>query len=210
MSQPSLDTQAWLGRVTGSVTMNKPAVPTEAERAGCWSACINFRGLLGPAVSTVVTIAEPRRLLGKHAVSPATVVSTQEAEHFFFFLFISFYSAAPGTAKTYFKQWWHVRRALLLLQECVRDREKAGSAGAGSPSVHPVWGGRCVTLWGQLPAWQLRTLSPWLCLSLASSSSLCFLLSVRLLRPLIYQFAIDSNIPISRHTQKQLNCSLKP
>lgn len=58
---------------------NRPAVPIEAERSGCWSACINFRGLRGLAVSTVVTIAKARCLLGRHAVTPATVVSTQEA-----------------------------------------------------------------------------------------------------------------------------------
>lgn len=79
MLQPRQDTQALLGQVTGSVTLDKLAVYTEAERAGCWSACINFRGLQGPAVSTVVTITEPRCLLGRHAVTPATVMSTQEA-----------------------------------------------------------------------------------------------------------------------------------
>ncbi len=79
MSQPGQDTQAWLGQVTGSVTLNKPAVRIEAERAGCWSACINFRGLQGLAVSIAVTIAEPRCLLGRHAVTSATVMSTQEA-----------------------------------------------------------------------------------------------------------------------------------
>lgn len=83
MSQPSQDTRALLGQVTGSVAPNKPAVHTEAVRAGCRSACINFTGLQGLAVSTVVTIAEPRCLLGSRAVTPATVMSTQEAEHFF-------------------------------------------------------------------------------------------------------------------------------
>lgn len=39
--------------------------------------------------------------------------------------------------------------------------------------------------------------------------SLCSFLSVWLLRPLIHQFAIASNIPISRQTQKQLNCLLR-
>lgn len=79
MSQPSQDTRALLGQVTGSVTLNRPAVPTEAEGAGCRSACINFRGLRGLAVSTVVTTAEPRCLLGRHAVTAATVMSTREA-----------------------------------------------------------------------------------------------------------------------------------
>lgn len=79
MSRASQDTQALLGLVTGSVTLNKPAVPIEPERAGCWSARINFRGLQGLAVSTMATIAEPRCLLGRHAVVPATVMSTEEA-----------------------------------------------------------------------------------------------------------------------------------
>lgn len=46
-------------------------------------------------------------------------------------------------------------------------------------------------------------------LSLAFSFSLCFFSLSVLLRPVIYQFAIDSNIPISRQAQKQLNRSLK-
>lgn len=40
-------------------------------------------------------------------------------------------------------------------------------------------------------------------------TSLYVSLSVGFLRPLIYQFAIASNIPISRQTQKHFNCSLK-
>lgn len=103
-----------LGQVTGSVTLNKLAVPMEAESAGCWSACINFTGLQGLAVSIAVTIAELRCLLGRYAVTPATVMSTQEAEHFFF-LSSSSSSAAPGTATAYFTQQWHVRRAHLSL-----------------------------------------------------------------------------------------------
>lgn len=79
MTRPIQDTRALLGQVTGSVTLNKPTVPTEAERAGSWSACINFRRLQGLAVSIVVTIAEPSCLLGWHAVTPATVMFTQEA-----------------------------------------------------------------------------------------------------------------------------------
>lgn len=78
MAQPSRDIQAMLGQVTGSVTLNEPVVHIEAERAGCWSACINFRGKQELAVSTVVTITEPRCLLRRHAVTPATVMSTQE------------------------------------------------------------------------------------------------------------------------------------
>lgn len=98
MTRPIQDTRALLGQVTGSVTLNKPAVPTEAERAGSWSACINFRRLQGLAVSIVVTIAEPSCLLGWHAVTPATVMFTQEAQQFFFFPPFSFLS---------FQQHWH-------------------------------------------------------------------------------------------------------
>lgn len=87
------------------------------------------------------------------------------------------------------------------------EREKAGLLVVGSSSVLPLWGGKRVTLWGPLPAWQLRTLSLQLCLSLSFSFPLCLCLSVWLLRPMIYQFTNASNIPISRHTQKQLNCS---
>lgn len=112
-SQCSQDAEAVLGRVTGSVTLNKLAVPIEAESAGCWSACINFTGLQGLAVSKAVTIAEPRCLLGRYAVTPATVTSTQEGEHFL--LSSSSSSAAPGAATAYFTQQWHVRRAHLSL-----------------------------------------------------------------------------------------------
>lgn len=40
-------------------------------------------------MSTVVTIAEPRCLLGRHAVSPATALSTLEALYFFFSFFLN-------------------------------------------------------------------------------------------------------------------------
>lgn len=57
MSQCSQDTQALLGQVTGSVTANNPAVLIEAETAGRWSACINFRGVQELAAAIVVTTA---------------------------------------------------------------------------------------------------------------------------------------------------------
>lgn len=79
VSQRSQDTQALLGQVTGSVSVNKPAVHVGLEPAGCWSACVNFRVLQGLAVSIVVTTAEPRCLMGRHAVTPAAVMSTQQA-----------------------------------------------------------------------------------------------------------------------------------
>lgn len=205
MTRPIQDTRALLGQVTGSVTLNKPAVPTEAERAGSWSACINFRRLQGLAVSIVVTIAEPSCLLGWHAVTPATVMFTQEAQQFLFFppLLLSFFSAALALLQLISKSsgMWE---ELACLCRSMCEREKAGSVVVGSSSVHPVWGGRCVTLWGQQPAWQLRIVSPRLSLSLAFSFCLCFCLSVRLLKPLIYQFAIVSNIPIRRRSQRQL------
>lgn len=75
----SQDILAMLGQVTGSVTLNKPAVPVEVEGTGCWSACINFRGIQGLAVSILVTIAEPRCPTGRHPVTPATAVSSQVA-----------------------------------------------------------------------------------------------------------------------------------
>lgn len=81
VSQRSQDTQALLGQVTGSVSVNKPAVPVGSEPAGCWSAPVNFRALQGLAVSTVVTTAEPRCLMGSHAVAPAAVASTQQPSH---------------------------------------------------------------------------------------------------------------------------------
>lgn len=73
MSRRSQDTPALLGQVTGSVSVNKPAVPVELEPAGCWSACVSFREPQGLAVSIVVTTAEPRCLMGRHAVAPAAV-----------------------------------------------------------------------------------------------------------------------------------------
>lgn len=99
------------------------------------------------------------------------------------------------------------RLTCLCRSTCERGK-KAGELLVGSSSVHPVWGGRCVTLWGRLPAWQLRTISLWLRLSLAFSFSFCFSLSARHLGPLIYQFATASNSPISKRAQKQPNCSL--
>lgn len=130
MSQHSQDTQALLGQVTGSVTLNKPAVPIEFERAGCWSARVNFRGLLGHAVSIVVTIAEPRCLMGRACChSCQSNVHAGGLTFFFFFLSSSFFSAAHGTATAHFKQQWHVRRAHLPLLEYVR-RRRSSSGGS--------------------------------------------------------------------------------
>lgn len=77
---PSQDTGALLGQVAGSVTPNKPAVPNRGlrEQAPGQLALVS-EGLQGLAVSIVVTIAEPSCLPGWHAVTPATVMFTQEA-----------------------------------------------------------------------------------------------------------------------------------
>lgn len=79
MSQHSRNTGALLGQGTASVALNKAAVPAELHEACGRSACVNFRGLQGVAVSILVTMAEPRRLMGRHAVTPAAADSAQEA-----------------------------------------------------------------------------------------------------------------------------------
>lgn len=199
-SRPGQDSTALLEQVTGCVSLNKPAVSAQAEQAGCWSACINFRVQQRLTVSMPVTIAEPRCLLGRPAVTPATEMSTQETEHFFFFLF--------GWT------WLHggsFQTALACELTCltVCERHKAGLVVLGSFCVHTGWGGRCVTLWEQLQAWQPRAVSPRLHLALFFLSVFVSPLSVLLFTPLIHQFATNWNIPISRKTQKQLKCSLK-
>lgn len=47
MSWCSRDSQSLLGQITGSVTVNKTAIPTQLERTGCWSACVNLKALQG-------------------------------------------------------------------------------------------------------------------------------------------------------------------
>lgn len=47
MSWCSRDSQSLLGPLTGSVTVNKPALPTQLERTGCWSACVHLKELQG-------------------------------------------------------------------------------------------------------------------------------------------------------------------
>lgn len=47
MSWYSRDSQSLLGQITGSVTVNKTAIPTQLERTGCWSACVNLKALQG-------------------------------------------------------------------------------------------------------------------------------------------------------------------
>lgn len=41
------DRQSLSGQVASSVTVNKPAVHTQLERTGCWSACVNLKQLQG-------------------------------------------------------------------------------------------------------------------------------------------------------------------
>lgn len=53
--------------------MDQPVVATAAWRAGCWSACVKFRGLQRLSASMAVTTAEPRCLLGRCPVTPAPV-----------------------------------------------------------------------------------------------------------------------------------------
>lgn len=79
MSQPSRNTGALLGQGAASVALNKAAVLAELDEACGRSACVNFRVLQGVAVSILVTVAEPRCLLGRHAVTPAAADSAQEA-----------------------------------------------------------------------------------------------------------------------------------
>lgn len=68
-----------MGQGTASVALNKAAVAAESDEACGRSACVNFRGLQGVAVSIPVTIAEPRCLMGRHAVTPAAADSALEA-----------------------------------------------------------------------------------------------------------------------------------
>ena len=104
-------TQTLLGQVTGSVTLNKSAVPIQPERAGCRSACINIRRLQGVALSTLVTTAEPGRLLGRHGVTPATVMSPRKAEHFFLSTSLSFKQHLE-LLRRILRPQWHGRKAL--------------------------------------------------------------------------------------------------
>lgn len=88
--------------------------------------------------------------------------------------------------------------ACLCRSMCVRER--AGAVVVGGSCVQRVWGWQmCHTVRAAtcLAAANLLTVVLFVTFFL-SFSSFCFPLSERLLTPLIYQFAIASNIPISR------------
>lgn len=193
MSQCSQDTQALLGQVTGSVTANKPAVLIEAETAGRWSACINFRGVQELAAAIVVTTATVKVSPGR-ACCHSCHSNVHTGGLTLFFLFFLFSST------------WHCYGVFQTAVACGKSSPAfVGVCVSGGESTS---GGSWQPLCASSLRWQMcHVVRAATCLAAANRLIAALFvtrllslfvfspLSVRLLTPLIYQFAIASKHP---------------